>query len=1203
MPQSTGTLLVNNFTQGLITEATAMNFPDKGTTETWNTRYTRTSAVERRLGYDFEAGYTETGAAFSGGVSKAFVWNGVGFEGRRVFIVVQTGSTLFFFESQPGGIVSTGKKSFSINLNAYLSGVSSVSAADKPVSMAYGLGKLFVCHPYCKPFYVVYDDSVDNIAVTTYTIQIRDFEGVDDLIAIDARPTALSNLHKYNLWNQGWWDRQVKGDDGTDTPTNIFRTAGKGYPNNCDVWWYYKSANDKGKEVMDPKNMVDTLDIGNSAAPRGHYIYDVTNVNRSATTGISGLPTKNSNNLMPGYVAFYAGRVWYGGINAPGYANRVYYTQIIERDTQIGDCYQMNDPTAEQLSDLLDSDGGDALIADMGSLSGFFVARNSLILFATNGVWTISGSGPEGTGFTATDFAISRLSNVGMMNNLSLVEAEGVPFWWNSDGIYTVAPGQSGGYEVNSLTDTTIKTFFQQIPQANRIHAQGAYNPVEKQVQWVFRSVEPVSTQDRFSYDSILELNLINGAFYPHRWNLNDQVFGGILCISNGGTDRVTYQERVTKNDDTTTVTSGGSTTIGSLTPASGAWMHVNLGNSFDAWRGTAKGWLNNTQVIPANGKEYILISDWLYGSADVYEVDETAKTMTLTDHIDIPELFLRLQLFGHDLTLISTFTFMALTVIEGGNWLHGWSWKELSYISGGTWVSTSHIFSAQIDTSGKIQITGSKRYDFRNYEVGHASNTYYTPGSGSSVLTSNALNAQTNTSPVGYIDTKGNMMIWPSMDSLIGGVGVINAIRTDSDAFSAKLSAKFGGALNEVASYRRSFSYYSFLPGSDNHTRVYVFLGPSDINAHVDNLGYNSATQNSWIDSLTSTYPTGIICYSDLGAVTAGTPPTVGSVVYVPLTLTDEDGNPYWPFPDTADNVTHLGAPNTKSYGDYFPKPAVQKRGSNWYVIFTRLFENNVYNSYVADSDTLAISTVRVFLWDPTTLTGRQIVKTTSSPFDWVTDTTPSAPADKFIAADILTWMSLINDGKMYTSTTLHKGTRNFWLNSNVGTLALSTTNEPVTVARFADTIATPTKFKYLSSIEDVVFLEENNTSYVDFLHRYYDEGGKDFTSTFTTGATIPGQGQQAGELGYVTVQANSVANGSAKMRSKWDWSNDSAGGKWSANQEVYSANRPYRDVSRKRLLVRGIGPAVQLQFTSVSGKPFSLIAWEMWFAIDTQP
>lgn len=210
----------------------------------------------------------------------------------------------------------------------------------------------------------------------------------------------------------------------------------------------------------------------------------------------------------PSTVAFFAGRVWYGGTTAHDFNDKVYFSKIIEQPSDYGRCYQVNDPTAEELSDLLPTDGGVIAIPDMGNLIRMVPVGQDLILFATNGVWRITGS--EGIGFRANDYSVSKLSSVPAVSHTSFVNVEGSPIFWNNDGIYAVSPEG-----VQSLTDKTIKTWFGVLPTNAKSNAKGAYNPLKKVVYWLYRSTASTTTDNAYEYDRVLCLNTITGAFYP----------------------------------------------------------------------------------------------------------------------------------------------------------------------------------------------------------------------------------------------------------------------------------------------------------------------------------------------------------------------------------------------------------------------------------------------------------------------------------------------------------------------------------------------------------------------------------------------------------------------------------------------------------------------------------------------------------------
>lgn len=127
------------------------------------------------------------------------------------------------------------------------------------------------------------------------------------------------------------------------------------------------------------------------------------------------------------------------------------------------------------------------------------------------------------------------------------------------------------------------------------------------------------------------------------------------------------------------------------------------------------------------------------------------------------------------------------------------------------------------------------------------------------------------------------------------------------------------------------------------------------------------------------------------------------------------------------------------------------------------------------------------------------------------------------------------------------------------------------------------------------VAFITESNHSYNDF--------GTNFESSFVTGPRIRGEGARGQNEEYFTVYTNVVTDGSVYVRGRWDWADSSATSKWSTEQQGYTANRTNRDVSRRRLLMRGSGPALQLAFRSQNGKPFEIIGWACWESVDGTP
>ena len=542
MARNAGIAVENNLSAGLVTEATALNFPTNAVIEADNCVFSPTSRVTRRLGFDYEASYstaTVTRAATT--VIREYQWRSVRGNGSIDYTVVQVGDTLHFYEESDVNALSDGKKGFTIDLDTFfVSGASSL--ATLPCEFASGNnGYLFVFHPSCEPFYCVLDEAGTTLTATAITIMIRDMKGVDDGLEVDERPGgALGDnpAHHYNLLNQGWGTPVRTYNDGSSSvgsALTIWTIGRSDIPSNADAWWYYKVPADENPDAVGSFRVeeVNKWQIGNSPAPKGHFLLEAFNQDRSTVSGVAGIDTISTLH-RPSCGAFFAGRVWYAGVNDQGFSGRIYFSQIIENDYQIGRCYQDNDPTSEKVNDLLSTDGGVVVIPEIGSVIKMIPIGTSLYIFASNGIWAISGS--EGTGFRATDYAVRKISTVKTLSIYSFVDIEGFPIWWNQDAIYVLRNDEStGAASVESLTDTKIKTFFRDIPLSSKRYAKGVYDGANKKIIWLYNR-STVTTANNLNYGNALVFEFQSSAFYP--WSIGSSTsspkVNGAVYISGG---------------------------------------------------------------------------------------------------------------------------------------------------------------------------------------------------------------------------------------------------------------------------------------------------------------------------------------------------------------------------------------------------------------------------------------------------------------------------------------------------------------------------------------------------------------------------------------------------------------------------------------------------------------------------------------------
>lgn len=596
MPRQALTTVENNFTGGLKTEFTGLNFPENSVLETDNIIYDRLGRVQRRRGIDLEDTGSYSTIDRTSGVVASYVWLNAAGDGVTNLVVVQVGTTLRFYEaSDPSTALSGQLLTSSINLTTFAASGTSISSISDECQFAQGNGFLFVFHAHLEPFYVTYDPVTQTLAGNVITIEIRDLAGLPEGVPDTARPTTLTDIHRYNLGNQGWrsgyqltsvtsvtpsigatpsapvtkvfttnvtaaatpirnGDRlimrsassptgivmtgvvvsftgttlTVSTDSGvggaatdwliTQRPDDIFTWKNNNqnnYPSNADVWWAFKNASG----VFAPDTTINNVPLATAAAPKGHYVVSAFNIDRSTISGIPGLTTVTTNGERPATGAFHAGRVFYAGIKTVMQHNNIYFSQIVEGTSELGRCYQQNDPSAEDFFDLLPSDGGVITIQGAGTILKLFSTKSALICFATNGVWAISGSQDSGLGFNATDYNIIKLSAIKTLSHTSFVEAQNTISWWNLEGIYTLQLGDIGGAQgaqIQSMTNTTIASFYNTIPNASKQYARGYYNPLSFIVQWIYRSTSASTIEQRYEYDSFLCFNVLSQAFYTY---------------------------------------------------------------------------------------------------------------------------------------------------------------------------------------------------------------------------------------------------------------------------------------------------------------------------------------------------------------------------------------------------------------------------------------------------------------------------------------------------------------------------------------------------------------------------------------------------------------------------------------------------------------------------------------------------------------
>lgn len=515
MPQQFAVVVENSFVNGLVTEATGLNFPDKAVVETYDCIFDIDGSVYRRTGIDLEENFSLKTIDRANKVIKTYLWQNVAGNGDITVVVTQIGDKLYFYETNGSGIISVGAQTTTVTLTP-------VAGAPIPdtVEVQYcdGNGYLIVTHPYCEPMRIAYDIDAHTATKTDVILKIRDFEGaVTDPHPLTFRPpndfSTVNKPHLYNLINQGWLNAQMNG----------FYSAQTALPSNADVVWTFR---DSSNALTYTTAILNAVVRGNTPAPKGKQILTLSNQDRVAAgnaevaAAFSGgsVPATTTGFQRPSACAFFAGRVFYGGINYVGFNSNIYFTPILERLDQYGNAYQLNDPTSEELFDILPNDGGVISIPEAGTVYKMFTVPGGLAVFAANGIWFITGS--TGLGFTATDYAVLKIADISTISDASFVNINGFPAWWNSEGIYLLQGQQGGLPNVKSLTYDTFKTFFDEIPMSSKRYARGFFDKTDGHIRWLYNSETVTNIDDIYAYDRVINYNIKTNAFYP--WTISE---------------------------------------------------------------------------------------------------------------------------------------------------------------------------------------------------------------------------------------------------------------------------------------------------------------------------------------------------------------------------------------------------------------------------------------------------------------------------------------------------------------------------------------------------------------------------------------------------------------------------------------------------------------------------------------------------------
>lgn len=375
---------------------------------------------------------------------------------------------------------------------------------------------------------------------TGLTLAIRDtFVGANDFLNIDENPQKMSYAHLYNLLNQGWTTKLIATffvGSTTDDATRFF-------PGNNLAQQYLK---DEKTEAFKPEALINTT-FGNTPAARGHFKLNFFNQDRNAVGSLSNSMSQLASDMTEAYskkgisktvtvqdildtnfpidpedpakqvpvikprrdyvsdIMYFAGRIFYlcGDV--------LLYSQMISEDISRADqCYSDADPTSEELSDVIETDGGLISLPDIGDGIKLAAVGSYLCVFGTRGNVYISGT--ANNIFTATAYSQGSLLAVPTQAPDSFVSTEFGVFYWGTTGISVLGLSE-GGVAAQDLSTQKILTWFGRLTNTQHKYCKGVYSSSKKKIYWFYPSNEDKPRR----LDLCLVYDIQRGSFAPQK--------------------------------------------------------------------------------------------------------------------------------------------------------------------------------------------------------------------------------------------------------------------------------------------------------------------------------------------------------------------------------------------------------------------------------------------------------------------------------------------------------------------------------------------------------------------------------------------------------------------------------------------------------------------------------------------------------------
>lgn len=539
MARASGDREFNNFSKGFVTEASLLDFPENACRDILNFKINRNGSLSKRPGFNLEPGDLgyAIGAFSRVKTLQSYLWRTPFGTEILTYLVIRHGTSISLFDTSVTPLFGTPTYT-----------ASGVVEEGVEVDFATANGDLIVA---CGKENVLKIKMVGagSFSQSTFKLTVRDQWGVDDGLSLTARPTTLSNTHRYNLYNQGWpsgssgYSSYVGGLIYTVSVLSQIRTTFGAYPSNSDS---FASGYDTGSKAFVRLSYLAARDEINVQV-KGRYILDLFNRGSGRTrAGVTDLSVGGVTS-----VASFGGRLFYGLSQtalsggdkySPNLNTHICFSQTLTDGDRAGKCYQEADPTSVTISDIIDTDGGIVHIPEMDRCIRLVEMFDSLFIFASNGIWRVQGR--DGI-FSPTEYSVSRVSKEGIVGKSSLVIATDGIFFWSSSGIMLLAlDNVTGEPKVENITRDTIAEYILSFSEDRRRGVRGAYDSKTQTVHWLI----PTADNDGLCKEELI-LDIPLGAFYKYEI-APTSIYGLVSIVDLPGTITASVDDAVVIGTD-----------------------------------------------------------------------------------------------------------------------------------------------------------------------------------------------------------------------------------------------------------------------------------------------------------------------------------------------------------------------------------------------------------------------------------------------------------------------------------------------------------------------------------------------------------------------------------------------------------------------------------------------------------------------------